>query len=274
MGGLRLNQVTIKDKMPLPLIGEAIDKLKKVKLIWGYNNVWIKERDKWKATFLTNKGLFEPQVMYFGLCNSPGIFQRMMNSIFQELLHEDILANYMDNFMISAKTMEELEERMIRFLKIVEKHNLCFKQSKCDFNMEEIPILEIVVGKEQVKIEQEKIKVVKEWKTLTRVKNVKSFLGFANFYQQFIHNFSYTARPLNKLKGKKEQKWEEEHQKAFEELKKKITSQLVLSLLRREGKFRVETDASGRAIGGVLSQEQDGKWKLIAFLSRTMQPAE
>ena len=251
--GSRLNQVTIKDKIPLSLIGKAIDKLKKVRLIWGYNNIWIKERDKWKATFLTNKGLFEPQVMYFGLCNSPGTFQRIMNSIFQELLYEGILANYMDNFIIPAKTMEELEERMIRFLKIVEKHNLCFKQSKCDFNIEEISILEVVVGKEQVKIKQEKIKVVKEWKTPTKVKNVKSFLGFANFYQQFIHNFSHTARPLNKLKGKKEWKWEKEHQKAFEELKEKIISQLVLSLLKREGKFRVETDALGHAIRGVLS---------------------
>jgi len=79
---------------------------------------------------------------------------------------------------------------------------------------------------------------------------------------------------LNELKGKKEWKWEEEHQKAFEELKEKITSQLVLSLPRRERKFRVETDASGHAIGEVLSQEEDGKWKLIAFLSRTIQPAE
>jgi len=120
--------------------------------------------------------------------------------------------------------MEELEERTIRFLKIAEKHNLCFKQSKCDFNMEEILILGVVVGKGQVKMEQEKIKVVKEWKTPTRVKNVESFLRFANFYQQFIHNFSHTARPLNKLKGKKKLKWEEEHQRAFEELKEKIMS--------------------------------------------------
>jgi len=79
---------------------------------------------------------------------------------------------------------------------------------------------------------------------------------------------------LNKLKGKKEWKWEKEHQEAFEELKGKITSQLVLSLPRREGKFRVEMNASGHAIGGVLSQEQDGKWKPIAFLSRMMQSAE
>jgi len=84
----KLKQVTIKDKMPLPLIGELINKLKearyfnKLDLIWGYNNIRIKERDEWKVTFLTNKGLFKPQVMYFGLCNSPGTFQRMMNSIF------------------------------------------------------------------------------------------------------------------------------------------------------------------------------------------------
>ena len=84
----KLNQVTIKDKTPLPLIGEVIDKLKEAKyfnkldLIWGYNNVRIREGDEWKAVFLTNKGLFEPQVIYFGLCNSPETFQRIMNSIF------------------------------------------------------------------------------------------------------------------------------------------------------------------------------------------------
>ena len=276
----KLNQVTIKDKTPLPLIGEVIDKLKEAKyfnkldLIWGYNNVQIKEGDKWKAAFLMNKGLFEPRVMYFGLCNSPGTFQRMMNSIFQELLHEGMLANYMDNFIILARTIEELEERTIQFLKIAEKHNLCFKRLKCNFNMEEIPILGVIVGRGQVKIEQEKIKTVKEWKTPTKIKDIESFLGFANFYRRFIHNFSHTARPLNKLKGKKEWKWEQEHQEAFEELKAKITSQPVLSLPKREGKFRVETDASGHAIGGVLSQEQDGKWKPIAFLSRTMQAVE
>jgi len=88
--------------------------------------------------------------MYFGLCNSPEIFQRIINSIFRELLHKGILANYMDNFIIPAKNMKELKERTIQFLKITKKHNLCFKQLKCDFNMEEIPILEVVVGRGQV----------------------------------------------------------------------------------------------------------------------------
>ena len=129
----KLNQVTIKNKTPLPLIREVINKLKEAKyfnkldLIWKYNNVWIKEEDEWKVVFLMNKGLFKSQVIYFGLCNSPGTFQWIMNSIFQELLHEGVLANYMNDFVISAKNMKKLEERTIRFLKIAERHNLYFK---------------------------------------------------------------------------------------------------------------------------------------------------
>ena len=107
-----------------------------------------------------------------------------------------------------------------------------------------------------------------------KVKDVESFLRFANFYRRFIQNFSHMAKLLNKLKGKKKWMWNKEHQKAFKELKEKITSQPVLSLPKREGKFRVETDALEHTIGGVLSQEQKRKWKPIAFLSRTMQLAE
>ena len=140
--------------------------------------------------------------------------------------------------------------------------------------MEEIPILGVNIGKGKVKIEQEKIKAVKEWKTPMKVKDIESFLGFTNFYRRFIQNFSHMTKPLNELKEKKEQTWNKEYQKAFEELKKKITSQLVLSLPKREGKFRVEINASGHTIRGVLFQEQERKWKLIAFLSRTMQPVE
>ena len=109
----------IKDKTLLSLIGEVIGKLKKAKyfnklnLIQEYNNIQIKEEDKWKAAFLTNKGLFEPKVMYFGLCNLLGMFQRIINSIFRGLLYEEVLVKYMDNFVIAARTKKELEERMI-----------------------------------------------------------------------------------------------------------------------------------------------------------------
>jgi len=127
-----------------------------------------------------------------------------MTSIFRELLHEETLANYMDDFVIPAKTEKELEECTIRFLKIAEKHNLCFKQSKCDFNTTEIPILGVRVGNGEVQIEEAKVKAIKKWKTPTKVKDVESFLGFANFYRRFIKNFSYIAVPLNRLKEKGE----------------------------------------------------------------------
>jgi len=130
----------------------VINKLKdakyfnKLDLIWGYNNVQIKKEDEWKAAFLMNKRLFKPKVIYFKLYNSLEILQRMINSIFRELLHEEVLANYMDNFIIPVKMRKKLEERMIQFLKIAEKHNLCFKWLKCNFDVEKIPILEVVVG--------------------------------------------------------------------------------------------------------------------------------
>jgi len=111
--------------------------------------------------------------MYFGLYNSPGTFQRMMNSILQGLLHEGILANYIDNFLIFAKTKKELKERTICFLKVAEKHNLCFKQSKCNFDTKKIPILKVVVGQGKVQMENNKIKAVKEWKTSTKIKKKK-----------------------------------------------------------------------------------------------------
>jgi len=162
--------------------------------------------------------------MYFWLFNLPGTFQRIMNSVFRELLYQGVLANHMDNFVIPSKTKKELEKWTICFLKIVEKHNLCFKQLKCNFNAKEIPILVVVVEQGEVWMENDKVKAVIEWKTSTKIKEVESFLKFAIFYQWFLKNFSYIARPLNELKRKKKWRWENKYQKAFDKLKKKITS--------------------------------------------------
>ena len=125
------------------------------------------------------------------------------------MLHEGSVANYMDDFIIPGKTEKELEERTIKFLKIAEKHNLCFKQTKCEFNATEIPILGVKVRNEEVKMEDEKIKAILEWKEPTKLKEVESFIGFANFYHHFIKNFSHIIRPLNELKGKADWKWED-----------------------------------------------------------------
>ena len=144
--------------------------------------------------------------MYFGLYNSPGTFQRMMNSIFQELLHEGVLANYIDKFLILAKTKKELKERTICFLKVAEKHNLCFKQSKCNFDTKKIPILEVVVGQGEVQMENNKIKAVKEWKTPTKIKKKSGkFLRICKFLPILYQELQPHGKTSYKLKGKK--KW-------------------------------------------------------------------
>ena len=149
-----------------------------------------------------NKGLFKPKVIYFGLCNLLSTFQRIMNSISQELLYKGVLTNYIDDFFIPTKTKKELEDRTIQFLKIVEKHDLYFKQSKCNFNVKEIPILGVIVGRGEVQMENNKVKAVKEQKTPTKIKEVESFLGFANFNQCFIKNFNHIVKSHNEIKGK------------------------------------------------------------------------
>jgi len=112
-------------------------------------------------------------------------------NVFWELLHEEVLANYIDNFVILAKTKRELEERTIQFLKVAEKYNLYFKQSKCNFDAKEISILGVVIWTRRSTNRNKKAKTVKEWKILTKIKEVESFLGFINFYKCFIKNFSH-----------------------------------------------------------------------------------
>jgi hypothetical protein len=181
----------------------------------------------------------------------------------------------MDDFTIPGKTKQELEERTVWFLTIADKHNLYFKQSKCEFDVEKISILGTVIGNGEARMEEEKIEAIKNWKVPTNVKGVESFLGFANFYQQFIKNFSIIVAPLNQLKGKdKEWRWEEQQQKAFEEIKAVIISKPVLVLPRDEGRFKVETDTSNFGIGAILSQQQNRFWHLIAFMSKTLTKAE
>ena len=109
----RLNNITVKNRYPLPLISELVNQLHgaqyftKLDVRWGYNNVRIKEGDEWKAAFRTNRGLFEPLVMFFGLTNSPATFQTMMNDIFHDLILEGVVCIYLDDILIFTRTVEE-----------------------------------------------------------------------------------------------------------------------------------------------------------------------
>jgi len=197
-----LNAMTMKNKYPLLLIPELIVKLRgakyftKLDIRWGFNNVRIKEGDKWKAAFWTNCGLYEPLVMFFGLTNSPVTLQTMMDDIFEDLISEGVVMVYI---LIFTETLEEHRKITRRVLELLEKHKLYLRSNKCEFKKTTIEYLGVIISHNSVAMDPVKIAGVTEWPAPTNKKEVQSFLGFTNFYRQFIRDFSEHARPLFNL---------------------------------------------------------------------------
>jgi len=277
-----LNKWTIPNKYPLPLISELIYNLAKKRLFskfdirWGYNNIRIKEGDEYKAAFKTSKGLFEPTVMFFGLTNSPATFQTMMDDIFQEEVAQGWLRIYMDDMIIATeddKTLHEL--RVNHILDKLEKFDLFLKPEKCRFHQREVEYLSVLIGNGSVKMDPVKVQGISDWPTPLTVKDVRSFLGFCNFYRGFIKNFSDIARPLNDLTRKDEPFiWTKERNDAFLRLKEVCCNYPVLRTPDWSRQFIMETDASGYALGAVIAQEFEDGVHPIAFHSRSLLPAE
>ena len=277
-----LNEWTIKNAYPLPLISEIMDKLKDAKYFtkldvrWGYNNVRIKEGDQWKAAFKTNRGLFEPTVMFFGMCNSPATFQAMMDATFADLIEKGYTIVYMDDLLIYAKTKELLEQATKLVLQRCRDNDLYLKPKKCEFCKEKVEYLGMVVQQGKISMDPTKLGGIKDWPTPTTVKQVRSFLGFGNFYRRFIRKFSELAHPLNNLL-KKDVKfdWTPECQLAFDTLKRKFTKEPVLMMPDQTRPFQIECDASKYASGAVLTQtDSNGDRHPVAFISKTFSPTE
>jgi len=187
-----LNTMTVKNKYSLPLIPELIAKLRgakyftKLDVRWGFNNVRIMEGDEWKAAFQTNCGLYEPLVMFFGLMNSPATFQKMMDNIFEDLISEGVVVVYLDNILIFTETLEEHWKITCRVLELLEKHKLYLHSNKCELEKTTIEYLGVIISHNSVAMDLVKIAGVTEWPAPTNKKEVQSFLGFTNFYRQFI----------------------------------------------------------------------------------------
>lgn len=276
-----LNDMTIKDRTPLPLIGESLDRLSKAKIFTkldirdAYHNLRIAEGDEWKTAFRTKYGLFEYLVMPFGLTNAPATFQRWMNELLSDCLDIYALA-YLDDIMIYSDNIEEHRKQVRHVLQRLTEAGVKLKASKCEFHTDRVEYLGFVIGPQGIEMDKEKIKTVTEWKQPTRVKEIQSFLGFCNFYRRFIKDFASLARPMTKLTHKDSKfEWGEEQEKAFETLKKAITSEPVLSHYDPEKQLTLETDASDYGIGVVCSQaDENGNLHPIGFYSRQLKPAE
>ena len=171
----------------------------KLDVRWGYNNIRIKDGDQWKVAFKTNRGLFEPTVMFFGMCNSPATFQSMMDAMFKDLIEEGIIIIYMDDLFLFAKDLTSLEENTKRVLQRLLDNDLYLKPRKCEFAQTKVEWLGMIIEENRISMDAGKLKGIQDWPTPTTVKEVRGFLGFRNFYRQFIQHYSNIAKPLNDL---------------------------------------------------------------------------
>nr|AAX95143.1 retrotransposon protein, putative, Ty3-gypsy sub-class [Oryza sativa Japonica Group]ABA92434.1 retrotransposon protein, putative, Ty3-gypsy subclass [Oryza sativa Japonica Group] len=271
-----LNDVTIKNKYPLPRIDDLFDQLKgatvfsKIDLRSGYHQLRIKEEDIPKTAFTTRYGLFECTVMSFGLTNAPAFFMNLMNKAFMEYLDKFVVV-FIDDILIYSRTKEEHEEHLRLALEKLREHQLYAKFSKCEFWLSEVKFLGHVILAGGVAVDPSNVESVTNWKQPKTVSEIRSFLGLAGYYRRFIENFSKIAKPMTRLLQKDvKYKWSEECEQSFQELKNRLISAPILILPDPKKGFQVYCDASKLGLGCVLMQ--DGK--VVAYASRQLRPHE
>jgi hypothetical protein len=275
--------ITRKNRYLLPLINNLIHQLKdahyftKLDVCWGYNNVCICEGNEWKAAFRTNRGLSEPLVMYFGLTNSLATFQTMMNEIFQDLITEGVVSVDLDNILIFTNSCEEHRQITCLVLDRMHECKLHLWPEICEFEKTKIEYLDVIISHNKVEMDPVNIAGVADWLTPSNKKEVKSFIGFVNFYQHFIPGFSphayalfdLTMKDVGFIRGLPQED-------SFMKLKELVTLAPVLVLPNNDLPFRLEADGSSIATGAVLLQQQvnNNAWHPVAFLSKVLNPVE
>ena len=276
-----LNRITIRNRYPLPLIPELLDRLStasiftKIDLRGAYNLVRIRPGDEWKTSFRCRYGQYEYLVMPFGLTNAPAVFQFLMNDILREFLDFFVVV-YLDDILIYSNSEEEHIKHVKLVLQRLRENKLYAKLEKCSFHKQDVEFLGYIVSDKGVSMDPTKISSIKSWPVPASIRDVQCFLGFANFYRQFIKNFSRRVLPLTSLikKGKKFV-WDKDSERAFITLKDEFIKAPLLKHPNLELPFYVETDSSDFAIGAALLQKQgDEELYPVAFFSRKFTASE
>lgn len=278
-----LNAMTVKNRGPLPLINDLLDRLRSAKffskldLRGAYNLVRIKPGDEWKTAFRCHRGHFEYLVMPFGLTNAPAIFQSMMNTIFSDILDVFVVV-YLDDILVFSDSLVSHRSHVATVLSRLREHSLYAKLSKCSFDQDSVEFLGHSISSYGISPLPEKVSSVISWPTPTNVKQVQQFIGFTNYYRRFIGNYSALATPLTNLTKKDVPfVWSESCHVSFAALKSSITSGPVLRHADPDLPFTLETDASNFAIGAVLYQPSPDDNSIlhpVAFYSKKLEPAE
>ncbi|KAG1928442.1 retrotransposable element [Pimephales promelas] len=277
-----LNNITVKNTYPLPLMSSAFERLQgasiftKLDLRNAYHLVRIREGDEWKTAFNTPRGHFEYLVMPFGLSNSPAVFQALVNDVLRDMIDQFIYV-YLDDILIFSSSLQEHVQHVRRVLQRLLENGLFVKAEKCDFHAQSVPFLGYIVSSEGMRMDPEKIKAVVDWPSPDSRKALLRFLGFANFYRRFIRNFSQLVAPLTALTSPRTAfRWSDSAEAVFAKLKSRFVSAPILITPDSSRQFVVEVDASEVGVGAVLSQRSpvDDKMHPCAFFSHRLSPAE
>lgn len=277
-----LNDITIKDRHPLPRIDDLRDRLggakvfTKIDLIKGYWNVEVAEEDRHKTAFKTAEGLYEWVIMPFGLCNAPATFQRLMNNVLHGLLGKNVVV-YLDDILIFSRSLEEHKAQVREVLLRLQQHGLYPHVGKSYWGVSTVEYLGHIISYNCVEPDPKKVEAICKWPTtLTSLKEVRQFYGIASYYRMYIKDFARKAKGLTDImKTSQPFAWTKEAEASMELLKLDLTKKPVLQLPDYNRSFILTTDASDDAVGGWLAQaDAEGKEKPICFLSHKLSDTE
>ena len=281
-----LNKWTVHDTYPLPLISNILDHLQgktlftKFDICWGFNNIHIKEEDRWKAAFKTPFGLYEPTVMYFGLTNSPATFCQAMRKMLRplHLKYPDNVFDFIDDVLIATKGDTPTHRQIVNeLLALFTKESYFLRPAKCKFKQICVTYLSLVVDGETLRIDPKKVDGLHNWPREPKtVKEVRSVLGVLGYQRPFIPHYADLARPLTALTKKDHLfQWTVECHKALDTLINTITKGLILAQPDLSLPFFLQVDASAYATGAILTQQDEQKkHRAIAFFSKTFNEVE
>uniref|UniRef100_A0A9J8AAP7 ribonuclease H n=1 Tax=Cyprinus carpio carpio TaxID=630221 RepID=A0A9J8AAP7_CYPCA len=203
-----LNDITIKNRYPLPLMSSAFELLQgakvfsKLDLRNAYHLVRIREGDEWKTAFITPSGHYEYRVLLFGLTNAPAVFQALVNDVLRDMVNKFVFV-YLDDILIFSPSLQVHTQHVCQVLQRLLENQLYVKAEKCIFHSKSVRFLGYIISAEGIKADPAKVRAVAEWPPPDSRKALQRFLGFANFYRRFIRNFSQVAAPLTALTSTK-----------------------------------------------------------------------
>lgn len=277
----RLNAITKKNRTPLPRIEELLDIVNgstiftRLDLAQGYHQMRVATADIEKTAFRTRYGLFEFMVVPFGLTNAPAAFSTMMSQVLRPYLDRFVVL-FVDDILCFSRSEAEHLGHLEAVLRTLQQHKLYVKLTKCRFGLREVDFLGHVISADGIKVDPAKTSAVQEWPTPQNPQHVRQFLGLAGYYRKFVQNFADLSAPLTEL-TKTDYRWrwtEEVEQRAFEAVKKALSSPPVLVFPDPSRPYELYTDSSGFAQGATLLQDHGYGPQPIAYYSHKLTKAE